>query len=389
MSSLMGRLSHMKLLTFTTLYPNELQKRHGIFVKNRMVHIAALEDVDFSVIAPVADVPFLKYFKQSRYFLNSQIKPSEIQDKIRVSHPKYFSIPKITNIVKSLFKSAVKEVEENAPDIIDGQYLYPDGIAAYHLAKSVSRPLVLTARGSDVNYWMEIPRKKQEILEAINYASKVICVSGALQKSLINHGVNPEKLALIYNGIDHEVFNAKNRKKTPDYFIAVGNLVPLKGQSYILEALAKFPEEKLKIIGTGEDEALLKNLAHKLGITSRVEFIPYLNQRRLCEYYAGAKALILMSEREGMPNVVLESFACGCPVIAANVGGIAEVVNEKNGILLEKRDSSALVLAIEKLLSSVYDVNTITKTVAHMDWEKGAKEQYDVYNQAIKSFKIK
>lgn len=381
----------MKIITLTTLYPNALQPRHGIFVKNRLQAMDEIDNFNRQVIAPLPYNPHLRAFT-SRYKFYEELPDAEIIDGIKVFHPRYYTLPGgyFVDNAASMVKAAEETfAHENLDcDLIDGQYLYPDGVAAYKLAKNHGLPLVLTARGSDVNHWMENKKARAQILEAIDYSSKVICVSDALKQSLISYGVPETKLTVINNGIDPEIFNPdiKANPLREKYYLTVGNLIPLKGHHITLNAFSELPKKRLIIVGDGEQRRALKKQAKDLGIQKRVQFIKHLDQKKLSEFYAGATATILMSSMEGMPNVVLESLATGTPVIACDVGGVPEIVNDQNGILLKNRNEYDLINAID----NIGDLNNtrikISNTVKNSRWSNVAVRQYEVYKLALFEF---
>lgn len=381
----------MDVLTLTTLYPNALQPRHGIFVRNRLRAMDMLEGFKRKVIAPIPHCPLVSKISD-RYKLYESMPAQETRDDVEVYHPKYFTLPGMSffDNAASMAKAAESIIDQLYPnnnmfDLVDGQYLYPDGVAAYHFARNHHKPLILTARGSDVNYWMEQSKARAEILEAIDYADQVICVSAALKKSLIEHGAEEEKLSVVINGIDPACFNADVTANPlrEDYYLSVGNLIPLKGHDITLSAFEGLPKKRLIIVGNGEQRDELKKQAINLGIQKRVQFIKHLEQDKLAEFYAGATATILMSSMEGMPNVVLESLAVGTPVIASDVGGISEVLNDSNGVLLKGRYEYELIEALNKIKNLNRSRQQISKTVEQYRWSDVADNQYEIYKNAI------
>ncbi len=381
----------MDILTVTTLYPNQQQPRHGIFVKNRLAAMDNIKDFNRKVIAPVAQNSLVSKFSD-RFKIYDKIPPYEDQDSIDVYHPKYLTLPgiKIFDNATSMAKAAINIIDDiylknSSFDIVDGQYLYPDGVAAYQIAKNYNKPLVLTARGSDVNFWMSKPKVRQQILKSIDYASKVICVSAALKQSLMSYGVDEAKLSVIINGIDPEYFNPqiKANPLREIYFLSVGNLIALKGHNIILDAISELRSARLIIIGDGPEKKSLKSQVNEFGIRDRVQFISHLDQKKLGEFYAGATATILMSSMEGMPNVLLESLATGTPVIATNVGGVSEVVLATNGITLERRNAYDLVEAIKKITKLNQTRQQISDTVKDYRWSNVAKAQHDLYRDLL------
>lgn len=381
----------MRILTFTSLYPNVMEPRLGIFAKNRMVHFDLIKDTSRAVIAPVQYVPLLGLSHNSKFHKYNQIPEEEHQGDIAIYHPRYMTIPgtNLINTANAMAKAGHKILKKlyakgDSFDLIDGHYLYPDGVAAYKLAKKYNKPLILTALGSDVNFWLEQPQHKDHILEAINYATKITCVSQSLKDCLIQHGVAEDKLVVLLNGIDKLIFNSDVKPKDQNhYLLAIGNLIPLKGHEYILRSLKEFPEEKLILIGSGELENHLKTLASQLEISHRVTFLSHVPQNELAPYYAGAKYTIMMSSMEGMPNVILESLATGTPVITTNVGGISEVVTENNGILLAERTSEALTDALKSAHLRDWDRQQISQDMNYLDWHETAKKLHGCFSEAI------
>lgn len=381
----------MDVLTITTLYPNALQPRHGIFVKNRLGAMDNIKDFKRKVIAPVPHCPMVNMISD-RYKHYEKIPQHETIDAIDVYHPRYFTLPGLSffDNASSMAKAAEQTIADiyatpNDFDLIDGQYLYPDGVAAYKVAKAHGKPLVLTARGSDVNFWMNNKKAKAKILEAIDYASSVICVSTALKDTLIDHGVIEDKISVIVNGINPEIFNpdVEANPLREQYFLSVGNLVPLKGHHITLNTFYELPKTRLIIVGNGEQKRDLKKQAKNLGILGRVQFINHLDQHKLAEFYAGATATILMSSMEGMPNVVLESLAVGTPVIACNAGGVSEILDDTNGILLKTRTEHDLINAIQSISNLNKTRVEISDTIKDHRWSDVAMRQHDLYQKIL------
>ena len=108
--------------------------------------------------------------------------------------------------------------------------------------------------------------------------------------------------------------------------LAVGNLIALKRHALIIEALADLPEIDLAIAGDGPERPRIEALARQLGLADRVRLLGRLPQERLPGIYGAADLLVHPSVREGWPNVLLESMACGTPVLATNFDSVGEIV---------------------------------------------------------------
>ncbi len=381
----------MRILTFTSLYPNAIEPRHGIFVKNRMDYFDRIEGTSRRVIAPVQYFPLLGLNPRSRFHRYNQVPKQEIQGNIPVYHPRFLTIPgtSLINVARAMFSSADKILTDilqtgEKIDLIDGHYLYPDGVGAFRLARKHNLPLILTARGSDVNFWLEQPGQKKDIMAALEYARRIICVSAALKDRLISHGVPENKLTVIMNGVDRSIFNFNDKPDNRgEYLLTVGNLVPLKGHIYILQSLVKLPADRLVIIGAGELETKLKQQADRLGITDRVTFLPNIPHHELPGFYTRAKCTILMSSMEGMPNVALESLACGTPVVATNVGGLPEIITQNNGILLAERTTEALTDALKSAVGREWDRQRISQDMHYLDWSETARKLHGCFSEIL------
>jgi len=150
--------------------------------------------------------------------------------------------------------------------------------------------------------------------------------------------------------------DARRRLDLPEagvLLLAVGNLLELKGHHLMIEALAGIDGATLLILGEGPRRQALAALASRLGLETRVRLPGIVAQDVLVDYYAAADVTLLASSREGMPNVVLESLACGTPVVATAVGGVPDVVDAPAaGRLVAERTAGALRAAIDECLAA-------------------------------------
>lgn len=146
----------MRVLTFSTLYPNVAQPSHGIFVENRLRHLVASGQVQSRVIAPVPWFPF-SHARFGDYARYAKVPKEEQRHGIVITHPRYPLIPKIGMSLTPWFMAQAFLAElkggKNSDDfdLIDAHYFYPDGVAAAIVAKRLNKPLVIMARGTDLN----------------------------------------------------------------------------------------------------------------------------------------------------------------------------------------------------------------------------------------------
>lgn len=384
----------MRLLTFSSLYPNSVQTHHGIFVEERLKHLINIGQISATVVAPVPWFPF-KSANFGRYSMFAKVPIKERRNGIEVFHPRYIVIPKVgMGMAPSLmYRSLIGFMRGLAQDghgfdLIDAHYFYPDGVAAVRCGTSLRRPVVITARGSDINVIAKFPGPRRKILQAASQAAAIVTVSRALRERLLELGVDGGKVWTLRNGVDLEQFrpltsvrpDVKQSSKTGWTWLFVGNLVADKGVDLAIKALSLVENVTLLVVGDGPDRAVLRTLSSRLHVDHRVIFWGSVNHESLCDFYNAADALMLPSRREGLPNVVLEALACGTPVIATRVGGIPEVLpGEGGGILIDERTPEVIVSAWEKLRSKGFDRALIRKYAEQFGWASTVRRQTDLY----------
>jgi glycosyltransferase involved in cell wall biosynthesis len=353
------RQRKIRLLVLASLYPNAAQPRHGIFVEERLRHLVDSGRITATVVAPVPWFPF-RHRHFGAYAAFAAVPAHEERHGICVAHPRYPVIPKVgMNIAPLLMYRALLPVLRKRRagdadfDLIDAHYFYPDGVAATLLGTALEKPVVITARGSDINVIARHRRPGKQIRRAANRAAAVVAVSRALKDKLIALGAEAEKITVLRNGVDLDRFEPRDRGEirarlalSGPVWLAVGNLVESKGVHLTLAALADVPDAMLLVVGQGPEDAHLHQLADRLGIAKRVRFLGSIAHSQLCDYYNAADVMVLASSREGMPNVVLESLACGTPVVAAPFDGVTELLDvPEAGEIAGERSSDAIAAA--------------------------------------------
>jgi glycosyltransferase involved in cell wall biosynthesis len=281
-------------------------------------------------------------------------------------------------------------------DLIDAHFFYPDGVAAAIVASVMSKPFLITARGSDINVFPQFCIPRLLIRWAIKKSAALITVSRALKNKLIELGAHEGHIHVLQNGVDTHLFSVIDNNiklehidKKDSFILSVGNLVEEKGHIYTLRAVAKLPEYKLVLIGEGKQEDVLRREAEQLGISDRVIFIPFLKQADLVHYYNQASVLVLASTREGMPNVVLEALACGTPVVASAVGGVPEIILDKQvGALFTPRAVDEIVRCIKEMPGKSGDSAYIHQYARGFSWENTINQLEQLFND-VKSVDAK
>lgn len=386
----------IKTLLFSTLFPSSVRPVHGIFVETRLRELLKTGEVETKVVAPVPWFPFSgKRFGEYGQF--AATPGFEHRNGIEVFHPRYFLPPKIgMNVAPHTLAACAlptirKLMQEGFDfDLIDAHYYYPDGIAAGIIAKQLGKPFVVTARGTDLNLIPKHAYPRKLIVQTAAAAHASIGVCKALMDSLAGLGAAPKNLHVFRNGVDLERFSpeeaslARTKLSLPDdrtILLSVGHLVERKGHHIAIEALSKLPEDVLLVIaGSGPERQSLAVLAGKLGVADKVRFTGQLENSELRSWYSAADALVLCSSREGWANVLLESMACGTPVIATNIWGTPEVVSTPvAGRLMDDRTPAALALSFAALFADYPSRADVRAHAEKFSWEATTAAQLALF----------
>ncbi len=388
----------LRVLTATTLYPSRVNPRHGIFVQTRLARMRACAPVEVQVVAPVPWFP-LRSKRFGRYADYAATPHHERLEGFDVQHPRYLVIPKFGMALQPVALAAtlmrtVRKLQRRGHhfDVMDAHYFYPDGVAAAKVAQRLGLPLVITARGSDVNLIAQYPGPREAMLCSARQAARVIAVSAALKQSLIDMGVAPEKIEVLRNGVDTQCFAPREvtalRQRlaadTGPLIVSVGNLVPEKGHDLVLRAAARVPHATLVLVGQGPERKALAARADALGMAARTRFLDNMSQRELSEIYSAADVLALGSQREGWPNVLLEAMACGTPVVATDVGGVREiVVSGEAGRVVTERSAEAFAQALREVLAHPPERARTRAYAEKFDWDSVALRYFQVLANAV------
>ena len=383
----------IRLLVVSSLYPNATQPRHGVFVEERLRHLVDSGRITATVVAPVPWFPF-RHPRFGAYSAFARVPVHEQRHGIQISHPRYPAIPKLgMSIAPWLMYRALLPVlrkwmaDGTDFDLIDAHYFYPDGVAAARLGAALGKPVVITARGTDVTWIPRYRRPRAQIQWAAERAAAVVAVSQALKDKVAALGVDPGKIAVLRNGVDLDRFKPRDRTVirakwglTGPVWLTVGHLVALKGVHIAITALARVPDTTLLIAGEGPEQGKLRGLVEQLGLHARVRMLGAIPHAQLCDYYNAADALVHASSREGMPNVVLESLACGTPVVAAPFAGISELLDAPEaGEVAAQRSAEAIAAAWLRLRDRA-PTRAATRGVAErLGWQPVVEAQHALY----------
>jgi len=288
-------------------------------------------------------------------------------------------------------------------DLIHAHWLIPQGFIAA-LSLLITRlkiPLLCTSHGGDL---FALKGKGLQRLKrwVMGKSAALTVVSTAMKKTVVDMGVDPEKVEVIPMGVDLKGLFTPDpsvQRKT-DELLFVGRLVEKKGVQSLLEAMPnvmeKHPTVRLVLAGSGPVEQELRQQAQRLHLSERVDFLGMVAQTQLPALYQRATIAIFpfvvakSGDQEGFGLVQVEAMGCECPVIAGDLPAIHDIItHEENGLIFPSGNAQVLADAIIKLLDEPELRARLAgegrkSVVQKFDWEIVAGKYAEVYNMLIR-----
>jgi glycosyltransferase involved in cell wall biosynthesis len=316
-----------------------------------------------------------------------------------VSHPRTLFVPKLAMVTWGpLYAASIAPVVapyRKKVDVVLGTWAYPDGFASVVAARLLGVPCVVKLHGSDINLIAKEPGPRKMTSWALPKAARVVAVSRALADEVVAMGVERERVTIVMNGVDGELFRPRDRAAARAELglpagplaVFIGNLKPVKGVLDLGAAWARVvrhvPDATLVVVGDGEQQDELVAMTKPLG--ERVRLIPRQPLEQVPLYMAAADIVVLPSRNEGTPNVVLEALASGRRVVATAVGGVPDLITSPTlGTLVRPGDPDALADALVLALKEPYDPNEVARLGARGGWAASAAALHAVLQEAAK-----
>lgn len=269
----------------------------------------------------------------------------------------------------SPYNELVDFIQTEKFDIVHTNLIRTDIIGRF-AAKKANVPVIVTTEHG-IHTWgvrgkLVAAIVKRLYLHTVKFTDCIIAVSDYVRESLLKEGVPPEKVIRIYNGVDLERFVPVSLEEKKEFFKylsereinhligGVGHLITLKGHSYFIQAipkiLQKHPNSLFVFVGEGPLQQQLIAEVSQLGLTEHVRFLGRLSAITP-RVIAALDVLVQPSLTESFGLVVAEALACGVPVVATDVGGLPEIVQEGvNGFMVEPRNPEAIAEKVIWLL---------------------------------------
>ena len=389
-----------RLLSISTLYPCAARPRFGTFVSSSIEALAARPEWEVTAINPIGLSPVLA----GEYRALAEAAVDGEENGVMVHRPRFTLIPKIGGrfnpgmIARAVIPLARKLHEAQPFDIVDAQFFYPDGPAAAAVARALDLPLAIKARGADIHFWGAKSFGRAKMLDAARQSARLLAVSGALADDMAAMGMQREKIAVHYTGLDRDRFRPLQNEglrrllaerlslplgeKEP-ILSTIGALIPRKGQDLVLRALVDLPDARLLLVGKGPDEAKLRALADELGLAQRVHFLGLLDHDLLPLVLSASNAMVLPSSSEGLANAWVEALACGTPIVIADVGGARELVRGPAAGLIVAREPASIAEGVRILLQNPTEHADTAQAVAQFGWAEHAEALDRIYSEIL------
>ncbi len=390
-----------KVLMLTRLFPSRAFPTFGTFCAERARALAPHAEVRVMVPTPYfpAWLPGPAAWKQWARVERDGVFGEDIP----VSYPRYVSPPGIATWLQGVAMAARVRREFAArhpgwvPDVIDAHFAFPDGYAALSLGRSLGVPVVVTCHGSDLRQYPDIPIAGAMTRRVLCEADRVVAVSSELLQASLRLGCPPERAQSLSNGVDPRKFALRDKASCRARLglplarkigVCVANLVEVKGQSLLLQALAELRRQGgeaplLVLVGDGPCRARLEREAEALEAAGDVMFVGRRAHYEVAVWMGAADWLLLSSHAEGWPTVYFEAMACGRPVITTAVSAARDAIcRPEYGIVVEPRTPQAFAAAIAAASLSDYDEGFIRAHAEAHSWERWAETALDIFDQA-------
>ena len=390
----------MHLLVLTShLFPNYKNPNAAPPVVEQLRYLQRYCDI--MVLVPHPWVPPVIGKLSKKWQRYAQLPDEETVAGIKVLHPRRLVIPKVNSWVWMTISVTLSYWRflnhclrfTDSPFLrfthIEGHFALPDGFAAAFLGRQFGKPSIIHVHGTDVH---TIPQQSALLrfltIWALRHADAIRAVSSDLAERTVKlidaekrrngETETVKKVWVVPNGVDLNKFRLMERQEAKRqlgldddkrYLLYVGRLVAVKGLDLLLDAFAQLVQNQrdveLVLVGDGAERHALAQRATTLGIRDKVHFVGAQPHERIVLWMNAGDVFCLPSHKEGLPTVLLESLACGTPVVATSVGGIPEVVaNGQVGRLVHSRDPREMAACIEEVLETPWDRQQLRDYVA-------------------------
>ncbi len=341
--------------------------------------------------------------------------PFELPDDLtygRVAQSRISKLAKLNRLIimsrylMAQYHHSVLEGRRFGAQIVHGHWAIPTGPALVAAARALKVPSVITLHGGDVYVNVaegyDFPTRwyvKPVLAWTLRRATALTAISEDCKNHALHAGAYESSISVVMNGADLRRFSPASEGEKgasnfgPRMVFACRQLFPRKGIRFLIEAVAilraKYPDISLIIAGDGFERPVLEKLAKDLKIADRTQFLGWVANKDLPQYFRASRVSVIPSLEEGFGIPAAEAMGCEIPVVASDAGGLPEVVdNGVTGFIVPKGDCAALAKAIDKVLG---DENLRTamgkagrvRALARFDWDRTVERFNSVYEGVL------
>lgn len=376
----------------TKLFPNVAEPMLAVYNRLQLVALSRSCDVDVRAVIPWFPGAGL-FARWSSAGKCVAVPREEVVDGLLVRHPRTLFLPKVgARLAPELYAASLWPQLRHlrgSIDVVLGCWAFPDGVAATLLARRLGAASVVKVHGSDLNVLADREPYRTMMSRAFSSLGRLVAVSRPLADKAIALGIPRERVVLVRNGLDRELFQPRDRAAARAalgadpggrLILFVGLVDRTKGLLELLEAFealaSRHADVRLAIVGDGPDAPLARAAAARR--PGRIILTGALPLAQVAQWMSACDLLTLPSWNEGTPNVLLEALASGRRVVATRVGGIPDVVTSPRlGLLVPPRDPAALTQALERGIEEPYDPAELTAAAPH-GWSESAAQLHGV-----------
>jgi glycosyltransferase involved in cell wall biosynthesis len=382
------------VLVLPSWYPSKLNKFDGDFVKR---HIEA--------ISLYCKQYVIFIIKDEKGIITQSVKTetsttNNISEVIIYYKPFSTGIKPIDKIISLnkylwLYKKAIRQLieEEGLPSLTHLHVVYKAGILANWVKRKWGIPFITTEHWTGylknaVPNIYENNKLRYRITQSVLSNTLLLTPVTKNLGEAITKNFSSKEVILVPNLVDTTHFCYTESQKAKFTFCHISTMGFQKNVEGIIKACKILKDKGVDFVFNfigGKPTALL-NLAKQNDLLNKqVFFYSEVEYVDVANYLQQSHALVLFSRFENLPCVILESLCCGTPVISTNVGGINEVINESNGILVVE-DKNELAFAMEKMFTNYqqYNRKQIAKdTQQKFSYETVGKQYFDIYNTIV------
>ena len=384
----------MKVLWLCSWYPHSTDPFDGDFVERHARSLATQQQVD--IIHIVQNLALLQNEKSR----TEEKEEKNIRTKIYYVPVQHTGLKKAGSLVfnvryyATLYTALKTYIRENGrPDLVHVHVPVKIGAGAIWLKKRFGIPFVVTEHAtvyfkhSHDNYFERGFQNRYITRKTFSKAEALASVSVCMQKIIDDLFVIKKKY-IIRNAVNTGFYFPKPVNNPVRKFVHVSMMVPFKNVEGILKGLVRLNEttRNWQMIFIGPASSEQKNLANKLGLSQQVVWKGILAYTEVAREMQQADTLVHFSKYENLPCVVNEALCCGLPVISSDVGGIVELINEHNGMLVESENIEQLANAMALFLQQPERFNQqqiSAAAAAQFNYETIGKEIVEMYQQVL------